>query len=130
MYGRIWGEVIPMYCELGQIAAMIDVFVAKNDDINVQALIDNIWALRNDKDLIFRGGEEVIIEGVGASFGDADVIVEVKTKLTTESGTHPTWRIAKFVEKVFNLKTVTRTKTQILVHDPNHDMRRQGARAG
>ena len=119
-----------MFCDMDQIAALIDVFVAKNDDINVQALIDNIWALRNDKELNFGGEEQVVIEAIGASFGDADVIVEVKTKLSTRSGTHPTWRIAKFVEKVFNLKTVTRTNTRIIVHDPNHDMRRQGARAG
>jgi hypothetical protein len=115
-----------MYCDMDEIAAVIDVVLVKNSKINLQKTIDDIWALRNSKSLATFG--PVTIEAIGAAFGDADVVVNMKTKLAAVNGYHPTWRIAQFVQEIFNMDTVARTNTRIIVHDEHHDLRRPGTK--
>lgn len=85
--------------------------------LDLQRVIDSIWRLQE-------GREYVLVHSVSAAFGPTDIEVTLKTKtVLAGDGTHPTWRIAQFVEALRNLENVTHTQTEILIHDNNHDNR-------
>lgn len=100
-------------CGIDQIAAQVDITLNTN-------AIDALNA-------IYRvTSPGVIVHEVSIAFGQTDVIAWIKTGLDSDrSVEHPTMRLARWVNKVRNLRYVRSTVTTILVHDPGHERRHE-----